>query len=298
MPRNNTATLEARDLTAIDKVIYSAPDAELPARSLFNVKSDIQPGAVAYKYLTMSKTGSAKIIAAGDDHLPLVDNDYQPNIQPIFSIADGIRYSNQELREAQMAGQNVDATKAIIARRAIFEKENQLAFVGDKKYGIVGFTSVDGIQVTSSDKAGTAAQFKNMDPADIVEVFRKSKALITSIAGYRNTKLAVAIAPDQYEILQRRYGEYDARTTLQVINDSNWFTQIVPVQDLKGAGANGVDTMMIFDPSPTVAELLIPMDITRAPQEVQWPNIRVPFEERCGGVVVRTPYAIVRVDGI
>ena len=27
-------------------------------------------------------------------------------------------------------------------------------------------------------------------------------------------------------------------------------------------------------------------------------NWKVPFEERCGGALIRTPYAIVRVDGI
>ncbi len=298
MPRNNTAVLEARDLTAIDKVIYSAPDTELPARKLLNVKSDVPAGAATYEYKTLTKAGSAKVIADGDSKLPLVDADLKDFSQKIVTFAAGIQYSEQELREAQMTGLQVDATKAAVARRAIFELENKIAFTGDKKHGIPGFANADNIQVTTSSKGGTAAKFENMDPADIVEEFRAAKSLITSIAGYRNTELSVAISSDQYEILQRRYSDYDARTTLQVIKESGWFTNILPVFDLKGVGTDGTDSMLIFDPSPTVAQLIIPMDITRVQQEFQWPNIRVPFEERCGGVVVRTPYAIVRVDGI
>ncbi|WP_240394373.1 hypothetical protein [Carnobacterium maltaromaticum] len=44
MSNQPTATLEARDLQAIDKVLYEAPKEELVARLIFNIKTDIHPG--------------------------------------------------------------------------------------------------------------------------------------------------------------------------------------------------------------------------------------------------------------
>ena len=73
MGNDVTATLEARDLQAIDKVIYQAPQEELVARTMFNVKTDINPGAETYAYNVMTRSGAAKIIANGADDLPLVD---------------------------------------------------------------------------------------------------------------------------------------------------------------------------------------------------------------------------------
>ena len=92
MGNDVTATLEARDLQAIDKVIYQAPQEELVARTMFNVKTDINPGAETYGYYVMS--GAAKIIANGADDLPLVDIDMKRYQSPIlllrlaFAIAD------------------------------------------------------------------------------------------------------------------------------------------------------------------------------------------------------------------
>ena len=72
MGNDVTATLEARDLQEIDKVIYQAPQEELVARTMFNVKTDINPGAETYAYNVMTRSGAAKIIANGADDLPLV----------------------------------------------------------------------------------------------------------------------------------------------------------------------------------------------------------------------------------
>lgn len=86
MGNDVTATLEARDLQEIDKVIYQAPQEELVARTMFNVKTDINPGAETYAYNVMTRSGAAKIIANGADDLPLVDIDMKRYQSPILQL--------------------------------------------------------------------------------------------------------------------------------------------------------------------------------------------------------------------
>lgn len=293
MPSQVTATLEARDLQAIDKVIYEAPKEELVARQIFNIKTDVHPGAETYGYNVMTRSGAAKIIANGADDLPLVDTDLKRFQQPIYSIAAGIKFSVQEIRQAQLTGQSVDATKSETARRAIAEKENSFIFTGDAKVDVKGVVNADGIQVINSAKT-----WANSTSDEIVEDVRKARAKITTIPGYRTASLKMLVPSQQYEELNRRYSDYDSRTILKVIEGNSWFESITPVYDLDGAGTGGTDCLIIMDTRSSTCEILLPMDIQRFEQEWAYPNWKVPFEERCGGALIRTPYAILRVDGI
>ena len=273
-----TAKLEARDLEAIDKVIYQAPQEELVARRLFNLKTDIHPGAETYGYYVMTRSGAAKIIANGADDLPLVDTDLKRYQQPIYSIGAGIRYSVTELRQAQMVGQSADASKAEIARRAIAEKENSIIFNGDASVDLKGVVNAQGIQVINADKT-----FALMTAEEITETFRKARAKIVTIPGMRTSALKCLVEPNAYEELSRRYGDNEPRTILKVIEDNKWFSEIVPVYDLAGVGTAESNSFIIMDTSPSTCEILLPMDITRHEEEYAFPNYKVPFEERCGG---------------
>lgn len=293
MPNQVTATIEQRDLLAIDKVIYQAPQEELVARQVFNVKTDVDPGAENYGYNVMTRSGVAKIIANGADDLPLVDADLERFFQPIFSVAAGIRYSVQELRQAKMTGQPIDSVKAETARRAISEKENSMAFVGDAKHKLKGVVNADGIHVINAAK-----KFAEMTSAEIVDEVRKARSKIVAIPGMRTARLKLMVASQPYEELERRYSDYDSRAIKSVIQGNGWFESIMPVYDLDGAGASDSDCLIIMDTTPITCELLLPMDITRFEEEWKFPNWKVPFEERCGGALIRRPYGIVRVDGI
>ncbi|MFL2133014.1 DUF2184 domain-containing protein [Desemzia sp. FAM 23990] len=300
MAGNITATLEARDLEAIDRILYEAPKEELVARSLFNVKSDVDPGAETYGYNVLTRTGVAKIIANGADDLPLVDVDMKREFVQIYTIAAGFRYSVQELRQAKMLNQSVDATKAETVRRAIAEKENSLAFSGDSKYNIKGLSNVTGIQVVNAAAIGTGSstKWKDKTPAQIEEEIREARSKVTVLPGYVAAGLALALPPEQYEMLDKRYSDFDTRTIKEVIRAHGWFTDIVRVADLKAAGTGKTASMLIIETSRTTAELLIPMDVTRLEEEWKYPNWTIPNEERCGGMIIRAPYGIVRVDGI
>lgn len=292
------ALIRPVDLEAIDSKLYEAKKEELKARTIFTVKTDVPEGAETYSYDVIKRSGAAKILAPGADDIPLVDADMERHTENIFSIAAAFRVSVQELRQAQMAGRPVEATKADTARKAIAEKENRLVWIGDAKHNILGVTNAEGIQIMAIDnnEADTSSKWKDKTGREIVGDLRKARTTINRLPGHSANTLVVT--PDAMEELEKEYNQYTGQTVLQYLRSQNWFTTIEFTSDLEKRGDSNTDCFLVLDNSPDVVEVLIPMDIRRHPEEYKFPNYKVPLEERTGGAIVRYPMAIVRGDGI
>lgn len=292
------ALIRPQDLNAIDRRVYEPNASELKARSIFSVKTDIPAGAKTYSYDVLTRSGVAKILAPGANDVPLVDADLTEETVKIYSIAAAFNISVQEVREALMAGRALDVTKADTVRKAIAEKENQIAFSGDGKYGIKGLTDAVGIQVYAApqNEAGTSTKWKEKSGKEIVADIRKAKNVINKLNGHQADTLL--LTPDSFEELEKVFNEFTQQTVLEYIRSQNWFQRIETVNDLKGKGIGGTECFVVLDTSPSVVQLGIPLDITRHPQEYAFPNTKVPFEERTTGLIIRYPMAICRADGI
>lgn len=290
--------INPRDLTALDKRVYEPKTSELKARSIFAVKSDIPAGARTYTYNVMTRSGAAKILAPGASDVPLVDADLDQDTVKIYSVVAAFGIDVQEVREANMLGIPLDATKAELVRKAIAEKENQLAFVGDSKYNIKGLTNLTGVQIlAASTNEGGKTTWADKTGDEIVSDILTAKGKVDILNGHEANVLLLTAAAKQ--IIQRKvYNEFTKQTVLQYLNSENTFELVETVNDLKGKGTGGTDTFVVLDRSADVVELGIPMEITRHPQEYAFPRTKIPFEERTTGLIVRYPMAIVRTDGI
>jgi len=290
--------IRPQDLNAIDKRIYEPHASELKARSIFALKTDIPAGAKTYSYDVMTRSGAAKILAPGATDVPLVDADLTEETVKIYSIAAAFNISVQEVRESQMANRPIDVTKADTVRKAIAEKENQVAFSGDKTHGIKGLTDAVGIQIyaTPNNEAGSSTKWKDKTGKEIVADIRKAKNMINKLNGHEADTLL--LTPDSNEELEKTFNEFTQQTVLEYIKSQNWFKRIETVNDLAKKGLANSECFVVLDSSPSVLELGIPMDVTRHPQEYAFPNTKVPFEERTTGLIIRYPMAICRADGI
>ncbi|WP_342577696.1 DUF2184 domain-containing protein [Psychrobacillus sp. FSL K6-2843] len=292
------ALIRPQDLNAIDKRVYEPHANELKARSIFSLKTDIPAGAKTYSYDVMTRSGAAKILAPGATDVPLVDADLTEETVKIYSIAAAFNISVQEVREAQMAGRQIEVTKADTVRKAIAEKENQIAFSGDSKHRIKGLTDAVGIQVYAvpQNEGGTSTKWADKTGKEIVADIRKAKNKINKLNGHEADTLL--LTPDSSEELEKPFNDFTQQTVLEYIRSQNWFKRIETINDLKGKGVANSNCFVVLDSSPDVVELGIPLDITRHPQEYAFPNTKVPFEERTTGLIIRYPMAICRADGI
>ena len=290
------------DLEAIDRTVYQPKYEELTARRILNLKTDVDPGAETYAYNVMTRSGVAKILANNADDVPLVDLDMRREFQRIYSIVTGFRYTVQEQRAASLTGMAVDTAKAGVARRAVAEKENRLAWIGDADFGIKGLINATGIQtenVPNNGETSPSTEWSAKTGEQMLEDVRIIRAHITVLPGHGDSgNLILGVPPEQYEILSKRYSDYDPRTILEVIRSRNWFRDIVRAPELRGVGTGGTDSLLVFDSSREVVELLLPMDLYRHDPEWKFPAWKFAVEERCGGCIIRYPMAIARGDGI
>ncbi|KAB8139272.1 DUF2184 domain-containing protein [Gracilibacillus oryzae] len=294
MPQVN---FQYRDLEAIDNTLYEPKYEELTARQILDVKSDVDPGAETYSYSVMTRSGAAKIMGNLSDDIPLVDVDMRRVFQRIYSIVTGFRYSVQELRNAQMANVPLETTKAGVARRVIAEKENKITWIGDAVHNIQGLANAEGIQTVAVEQGASAsARWEDKTGKEIVADIRSLRAKVEKLPGH--TVDTLVLPPDQYELLEEPYNEYNNGTIRNYIQNQNWFQSIVRAPELAGAGEGKTDAMLVLDSSREVVELLVPMDITRHDPEWAFPNYKFAVEERCGGTIIRYPMAIARGDGI
>lgn len=293
------ALIRPQDLNAIDKRIYEPHASELKARSVFSLKTDIPAGAKTYSYDVMTRSGAAKVLAPGATDVPLVDADLTEETVKVYSIAAAFNISVQEVREAQMAGRQIEVTKADTVRKAIAEKENKIAFTGDAQHSIKGLTDSVGIQIyaTPQNAGATSTKWKDKTGDEIIDDLIEAKSKVDLLNGHEADTLL--LTPEAKKYLQKKvYNEFTKQTALQYIQSENMFARIETINDLKGKGLAGTECFVVFDSSPDVVQLGIPMDIMRHPQEYAFPNTKVPFEERTTGLIIRYPMAICRADGI
>lgn len=295
------STIQSRDLEAIDNIIYEPKQEELTARSVFPQKYDVSEGAETYTYYVMSRSGAAKIIANGATDIPLVDEDMVKHSVSIYSIASSFAFTVQDVRAARQQGTTVDTSKATTVRRVMAEKENAIAFKGDKKHAIKGAFEAAGIQVMNSPITGEGglSKWESKTAEQIIDELGEAHTKIVTLPGYGTAPIKLCLPPKQYEIInKKRYSNEDKRTVLQIIRENAWFVDIIRVPDMAGLGTDNTDSFALVHSSNETAELIIPMEIMRHPEEYNFPRTKVPFEERIAGVVVRFPSAIVRCDGI
>lgn len=295
----NDGLITPQDLNAIDKRIYEPHESELKARKVFAVKSDIPTGAETYSYDVITRSGAAKILAPGASDVPLVDADLERHTVDIYSIAAAFNISVQEVRQAQMSGRPIEVTKADTVRKAIAQKENQIAFSGEEAYKIKGLTDATGVQVYAvpQNKGATSTKWADKTGEEIINDIIDAKGKVDKLPGHEADTLL--LTTDAKLLLQKKvFNDFTKQTAIQYLQAEGFFKTIETVEDLAKKGLADSDCFVVLDSSPSVVELGISMDITRHPQEYAFPNTKVPFEERLAGLIIRYPMAICRADGI
>ena len=289
-----TGWLEKRDLTQLEARVLKVPEGELVGRQLFDIDDSVNPGAETYSYDVVTRSGIAKIMANGTTEVPLVNGDYERHYGPMISFALGATWTNQELRAAAMANRNVQSDKMDAVRRGLSEAENKLIFVGNEAEGIKGFTNADGINLLPAAKT-----FTEMTNDEILDTISSARSKLKSMPGFEQATYNMVLPTEQFEYLSnKRFNEYDSRTVLEVIESRNWFANIIATQAMAGIGANGSNCLAIVNTDKDVAQIKLALDTTLLNPENYATYSKVVAELRVGGVAVRIPYQIARVDGI
>lgn len=300
----NDSILTPQDLKVIDKKIYEASVVELYARTICGINTNMPNWAETYEYSVLTRRGAAKIWTVGAKDVPMVDEDMTLATKRIYSIVSGFRIFTRELEATRAKGMSLDATRAITARRAIAEKENNIFFEGDATYGIeglIGYTGITRAEVAATGTGGDTKTWSTKTPALIIDDIRTLKDTINNEPGLVADTLL--LPQDQYNLLEKPVNDYNFDLTIKkYILNMGWFKKVMMITELDAATVPAVgtkDVMMALDTSQDVIEAIMPQDITAYPPEKEgtffW---SVTLEERYGGVLIRFPKGVSQAYGI
>lgn len=299
----NRATLDAaesaffaRQLEYIATRTYDQKFPPLKARRYLPVNNQVDNGAAVYTFRAFSQFGIAHIIASYADDLPRADVKGQEFSVQISGLGSAYGYNIQEVRGAQRAGLDLDAKKAMAARRAIEVLIDQMGFAGDGKTNAMGLSNIPNagsFTVPAGGSGGT--QWSTKTPLEILADLNGIENKIVQDTNENEIPDTLLLPLAQYQLIATvpmsasiptvTILEYFLRTSQYVKNVDVW-------NKLKGAASDGGDMMVCYRRDPDALELIIPQEFEQFPPQQENLEWVVPCHARCAGVVAYYPLSI------
>lgn len=283
---------ELLDLEARAYDIKYAPrtwEASIPA------DTTVDPGAETTSYTMYDRVGNARVGGRYGDDAPRVDVDLAEFINPVVPIFDSYGYNIQELRAAAKARRPLDTAKAQVAREAIDDQIDRLAWLGDTQSGFTGLANSAAVQ-TSSVITGNWSSTATGD-----QILADLNKLIMEL--YTNSLQtweadSVVFCPADYMIVsQKPRATGTDRTVLEAFLAANTKIQNVYVSHrLTTAGSGGTKRVIAYRKDPAVLQLPIPIRFNQLPPEPRNFAFVINCEGRVGALKLRYPRAVRYLD--
>lgn len=265
------------------------------------------PWAKSVTYFSMDKAGKAGWLHGRGRDVPLVDINSEKHETEIRMAGIGYDYSIEEINVARTQGINLDAVKAMVARRAYEEHVEDVAYDGDEAVGFEGLLGHSAVTAADvADGAATTPEWSTKTPDEIL------LDVNNALTGVWITTKTVAMADtillplSQYSLVAtKRLSDTSDITILEWIEKNNIYSKVTGQKltiranrKLAGKGSGGSDRMVAYRRSPEVVKMHIPMRLQFVAPQPEIFRIVVPGMYRLGGVDVRLPKEIRYYDAI
>lgn len=298
----NESIFFQRELEFVKSKSYDVQYPELKARSLIPVSFEAGPGAETITYEQYDQVGMAKIVSSYADDLPRADIKGKEFTSRVRSLADAYGYNIQEIRAAKMAGKPLEQRKSNAAKRAMMQKEDAIAALGDADYGLLGLINHPNISTTTlpADGTGASTLWANKTALLILRDLNKVANFIVENTKEVERPNTMLMPVEKYNYIKSTpVGDNADKTILKFFLENNeYIKEVVPWNKLKGAGAGGLDRMIAYDKNPEKLTLEIPQDFEQLDVEQRGLEFLVPCHSRCGGVIIYYPLSVVYADGL
>jgi len=303
----NNGYLTREQLTWVDSVIKQPKTQELTAMSLFKTFS-VPAWTTQTRYKVMTTSGEAAPYVDGATDIPVVDMNMTEATSNLTDLSIAVRYSRQQLGEAEQGGVDILTPMATRARRALAEAENKLIFNGNHNSnaalninGLTDSAKKLGVQEATAPVAFDHLADDSSNNLKIRNWIKDAVSKITHLVGYSNAKPILALPQSAIDALDMPYNEYNPQmTVLEMIRP--WFSQIKPVPELEhqnfGLNGNKEDMGYIFLNDSDTVQIPIAQPVTALQQEYRDGWTKIPYTERLGGLVMYYPHAFVQLHGI
>lgn len=285
-----------RELEKVLNNTYDIKYAELKARTFIPVNTEEDEAADYITYEVYDMFGMAKIVESYAKDFPRVDVVATEEISKVKSLGDSYGYSIQDIRKAARANKPLVSRKANVAKRAIMQKENKLALMGDAKCGFLGFFNHPNVPVLPSALNWAAGA----NPDEVLDEMNKlANSVIETTEGVEiaNT-LIMPIAQYTYTSSTKMSSD-SSMTILEMFLKSNPnITDVDWSVELKEAGAGGTARAMVYKRDPLSVEMHVPKEFEQFEPHLHAMEYVVHCHQRFGGVLFYYPLSAAYMDGI
>lgn len=277
----------------LNHLLPSILEAKLPALNAFRllpVDRSVPAWAKTYSRHMLTPHGIAEMIADYSDDLPQVGVSGEETTFKVAEFGASFGWSLTEMEAAMANGVGLNSRLAMAARRAIEEKHNRIAWEGDASRGLYGATNYPHFPRTFLPNAIATGTSADTILADMHGFVLGIHTRTNQVA--RPTRLLVATAP--YDYISRTFRSANSdKTILQAFLDTSQFiTEVVPVSEFDGAGPNGEDIMMAFEPSERVIAAVVTRMFDMRPVQERNLAFVVPCLAGSGGVASDFPLEV------
>lgn len=253
--------------------------------------------------------GKMEWFQAGAFDIPNAEVARNQFIQGYHMSALGFQYNLEEISRAQMTGRNLEAEKAVAARKVAERFAFYTFLQGDTSKNMQGLFNYGGIPTATAAATGTgsstlwASKTQDQILADI------NAALIGVYNSTLETEMADTIVLPTSRWLNlsstARTSQSDT-TTLNYLQQNNVYTaqtgqplRILASRLLATQGAGNSARLVAYRRDPEVVRGHLPMPYKIMPPEAMRAlTVQVPGIMRIGGTEIRLPNAVSYIDGV
>lgn len=291
--RQDASIFFGRQLDYVRSRVYERKTPAMRAFDMVPVSTEAPDWAETITQRSFDSVGIAKIIANYADDLPRADVFASETVVKVKDIGVSYGYNIAEMRASEATGAALDTKKANAARKSIDIKVNQLAMIGEAVYGLYGLLNHPNIGTT----VGLNGDWANV-ATTAEQILSDLNTLTQAIPGqsksvHRTTR--ISMADTDYNVLSTKFvADSGGKTVLQVYRENNPDVTLIPVVELRDAGAGGLNAIIAseFDADNYAFEMVMPF--SQLPAQARNLELVVPCLARAGGVNVTYPLALTK----
>lgn len=243
-------------------------------QDLVSVNFGGNPWASAIQFNSMNDAGKVEFINGNSDDVPMADARMVSELRPAHMAGIGYGYGFAELNEARVNGFDLDAEKALAAKRVYEEFVDAATFTGATEKGVKGLVNQFGNGITRKN-AGTSLTDVS-STAKIQGIITIVRNLIETTGNGRRASANTLLVPKAVATAWKgAYMPDNAGMTvydfIRLTSGANGGEIVVQgLQELANAGAtdgnntnsggvSGVNRLVAYKNDPTSVQLYIPM---------------------------------------
>jgi hypothetical protein len=281
--------------------VYKEPKVA-KALTLIPLTHEMPEGIRTMEIPVVTEVGMAKVVADRTTEIPDVSQYVTFIHAKAKLIANKFSFGVQEVVAARTQGQDLSARGAIIARKVIEQKMEQIAWLGDAASNLQGLSNFPSLPevVLPNGATGGSKSWDTKTPDEIIKDISSVYLAIRENSKGLGTPTTMVIPPRAWnKLVVTRVSNMTEETLMNFVRKSYpSLTIIEDVPELQTAGAAGTTRGLMYVSSPDTLRYEIPQPFKMLGPQEKGLLVEVPCVAETFGVIVTLPYNIAFFDGI